>query len=304
LGTQHQERRLGSEDLAPILDAIGRHMSEPVADSSLVATWMLMALVRDAGVKCVLSGDGADESFAGYPTYLAHQIAPLAHPVRRLLRRAVRRLPTRHDGVTVDYMARRFAGGLHLPWARRHQYWMGAWGPDELELPPVLADIVDSHAAAAGTTDAVSRAMFLDQRLYLSDGVLVKVDRASMAHGVEVRSPFLDHTMVELAASIPSGHKLHGRTGKVVLKRAAADLLPPETVQRTKKGFGTPVGPWLRGPCTRLLDGLPDALGDLIHPDQMARVIDEHRQGTADHRRRLWAALILSRWRVHHGTRS
>jgi asparagine synthase (glutamine-hydrolysing) len=301
LGTQHQERRLGPGDLGPLLDEIGRHMSEPLADSSLVATWMLMAMVREAGVKCVLSGDGADENFAGYPTYLAHRLAPAAAPVRRLLGRAVRRLPTRHEGVTADYMARRFTGGLGMGWAHRHQHWMGAWSAAEVDPAPALAAIVDAHAAAASATDPVSRAMYLDQRLYLSDGVLVKVDRASMAHGVEVRSPFLDHTLVELAASIPSGHKLRGRTTKVVLKRAVADLLPEETVRRKKKGFGTPVGPWLRGPCAGLLDGLPDALADLVPPDRLASVIAEHREGAADHRRRLWSALVLARWRAHHG---
>jgi asparagine synthase (glutamine-hydrolysing) len=302
LGTQHQERRLGPADLEPILDEIGRHMSEPLADSSLVATWMLMAMVREAGVKCVLSGDGADESFAGYPTYLAHRIAPLARPAAGLLGRIVRRLPTRHEGVTADYMARRFAEGLPLTWAHRHQHWMGAWASGDLQPSPDLGAIVDRHAALAHAADPVSRAMFLDQRMYLPDGVLVKVDRASMAHGVEVRSPFLDHSIVELAASIPAGHKLQGRTGKIVLKRAVADLLPSETVGRKKKGFGTPVGPWLRGPCAHLLDGLPDALADLIPRDTLARVIREHGAGTADHRRRLWSALVLARWREHHGT--
>lgn len=300
LGTQHQERRLGPEDLAPILAEIGRHMSEPLADSSLVATWSLMEMVREAGVKCVLSGDGADESFAGYPTYLAHRLAPVARPAAGLLSRAARRLPTRHEGVTADYMARRFTEGLRLSWAHRHQHWMGAWSADELRPSPALGSIVDAHAALAGDTDMVSRAMFLDQRMYLADGVLVKVDRASMAHGVEVRSPFLDHTMVELAASIPVGHKLQGRTSKVVLKRAVADLLPTETVGRKKKGFGTPVGPWLRGPCAHLLDGLPDALADLVPPDTLARTIREHDAGTHDHRRRLWSALVLARWRDHH----
>ena len=301
LGTQHQERRLAASDLAPILDEIGRHMSEPLADSSLVATWMLMAMVRESGVKCVLSGDGADESFAGYPTYLAHRLAPFAQPAQGLLGRVARRLPTRHEGVTADYMARRFTGGLALPWAHRHQHWMGAWTAGELHPSPELGAIVDAHAAPVHDADPVSRAMYLDQRMYLADGVLVKVDRASMAHGVEVRSPFLDHTLVELAASIPAGHKLHGRTGKVVLKRAVADLLPAHTVARRKKGFGTPVGPWLRGACTGLLDGLPDALADLIPPDQLARVIQEHRSGSQDHRRRLWSALVLARWRAHHG---
>lgn len=301
IGTQHQEYRLTSSELEPILDEISRHMSEPLADSSLVATWALMRMVRGAGVKCVLSGDGADESFAGYPTYLAHRLTPAARPVRSLLNRLVGRLPTRHDGVTVDYMARRFSSGLDLGWAARHQHWMGAWSGRELPPATSLPSILEAHASRVSDADPVSRAMFLDQRMYLADGVLVKVDRASMAHGVEVRSPFLEHTLVELAASIPVGHKLHGRTGKVVLKRALQDALPAETLARRKKGFGTPVGPWLRGPCASLLDGLPDALADIVPPERMASVMAEHRSGRMDHRRRLWSALILARWRAHHG---
>ena len=300
LGTQHQEHRLGASDLEPLLDDIGRHMSEPLADSSLVATWARRQMVRDAGLKCALSGDGADESFAGYPTYLAHRIAPFARPARHLLGRVTSRLQTRHDGVTADYMARRFTSGLGTDWAARHQHWMGAWTTEEIDPAPDLAELVGRHASAAAGTDPVSRAMFLDQRMYLPDGVLVKVDRASMAHGVEVRSPFLDHTVVELAASIPVGHKLHGRTGKIVLKRAVADLLPlPRWPGRRRVRH--PVGPWLRGPCSHLLDGLPDQLADVIAPDRMARAIREHRSGTLDHRRRLWSALVLARWRTHHG---
>lgn len=300
LGTVHHEARLGADDLPGILDEICGLMDEPLADSSLPATWRLMGLVRESGFRCVQSGDGADESFGGYPTLLAHRLAPWATPFAPALRRAAHGLPTSWRGVSRDYMARRFAAGLGLPWQRQHQVWMGAWLPDELgvvEADPVWS-IVDAHASAVDGADAASRAMYLDSRLYMSDGVLVKVDRASMAHGVEVRSPFLDHHMVELAASIPIGHKLEGRQGKVVLKMAVADLLPPEVLARPKKGFGTPVGPWLRGPLRGWLDALADdrRLDAWIPREALRRAIDEHVAGTADHRRRLWSALVLSRW--------
>jgi asparagine synthase (glutamine-hydrolysing) len=263
-------------------------MDEPLADSSLVATWRLMELVKEAGLKCVLSGDGADESFAGYPTYFAHRLAGPATPFRSLLRRATQHMQTSWEGVSKDYMARRFCEGLGLPFAQRHQLWMGAWLPEEIGAGP---------AKAAQGTDLVSQAMYLDQRLYLADGVLVKVDRASMAHGIEVRSPFMDHFIVELAANMSIGMKLRGRTSKVVLKRAMAGHVPAETIKRKKQGFGTPVGPWLRGPCRHMLDGLPEALEDLVPPETMRRCIHEHHDGIADHRRRLWSALMLKLWR-------
>ncbi|MCB9777853.1 MAG: asparagine synthase (glutamine-hydrolyzing) [Alphaproteobacteria bacterium] len=306
LGTEHRAGRLTPDDLLPTLDAIGAHMDEPLADSSLIATWKLMELVRGAGLKCVLSGDGADESFAGYPTYLAHRLAPVAAPGGAVLAAAVARLPTTHEGVTRDYMARRFVQGLRgpdgpRPWAHMHQVWMGAWLPEELTLAPDFWQVVDDHARAAQDTDAVSRAMYLDQRLYLADGVLVKVDRASMAHGVEVRSPFLDHSIVELAADMSRDLKLSGRTTKRVLKAVARELLPADIVDRRKQGFGTPVGPWLRGPLTHLLHPLPELLADLVSPELLRRCITEHRDGTEDHRRRLWAAVCIARWRQRNG---
>ena len=303
IGAEHTELRLGARDLPGILDQLAASMDEPLADSSLVATWRLMAGVREAGLSCVLSGDGADESLAGYPTYNAHLLArmPAVRGARGLLDRVARRLPTSHQGVSRDYMARRFTEGLALPWQRRHQVWMGAWLPEELGVSgsgahPVWTE-VDAHAQRAeAEEDIVARAMYLDQRLYLSDGVLVKVDRASMAHGVEVRSPFLDHPLVELLADIPTPFKLKGRESKIVLKAAMADELPPETLARRKQGFGTPVGPWLRGECRELLDGLPEALSDHLDPRLLQWVITAHLEGSEDHRRRLWSAVVLSRW--------
>ncbi len=299
LGTLHREARLSHTDLPRILDAIGAHMDEPLADSSLVPTWRLMELVQEAGLKAVISGDGGDEAFGGYPTLRAHQLAPLLEPAGGLMRGLASRLPVSLEGVSRDYMAKRLALGLGLPWARRHQLWMGAWLPDELGVgaqDPIWS-VVDAHAAAAAEADPASRAMYLDARMYLSDGVLVKVDRASMAHGIEVRSPYLDRGVFELAASVPLAHKLSARESKIVLRRAAASVLPPETLARKKQGFGAPVGPWLRGPCAHLLAGVEDTLADLVPPATWRQIVREHQEGSADHRRRLWSGIILARWR-------
>lgn len=258
-----------------------------------------MELVAESGLCAVLSGDGGDEAFAGYPTLLAHQLAPLASRLGGALDGLVSRLPVSQEGVSRDYMAKRFMQGLGLPWARRHQVWMGAWLPEELGVGPEdpVWSVVDAHAAAAEAADPQSRALYLDARMYLSDGVLVKVDRASMALGVEVRSPLLDRGVVELAASVPLAHKWSPRESKIVLRRAAAGLLPEETLHRKKQGFGAPVGPWLRGPCQGLLASVEDAIGDLVSPELWRRVVREHLDGVADHRRRLWSGIMLARWR-------
>ena len=260
-----------------------------------------MQTVARAGFKCAISGDGADEILAGYPTYFAHRLAGVSVPIRGALKSLVRKLPVSSAGVSNDYMAKRFVEGLGLPWQRRHQIWMGAWLPNEIESTEAVWQRFDEMATQAGN-DPVARAMFLDQRTYLSDGVLVKVDRAAGAHGLEVRSPFMDHSVVELCAQMGSGHHMMGPQTKRVLRKAMESVLPNEVRQRSKKGFGAPVGPWLRGPATHLLDDLPGQVSEWIEPRLMKQRIDEHRAGTADHRRRLWSAFMLASWlRGPHG---
>ena len=306
LGSVHRELRLGPDDIPGLLDRITDHVDEPIADSSLLSTWHLMAAVEADGLRCVLSGDGADESFAGYPTTVAHRAAArldrlhLSGGLSGPLGRLAARLPVTHGVVSRDYKARRFAEGLPYPWARRNQVWLGAWLPDEVGATEATWAQVDKLGTeAAGSRDPANRCLYLDQRLYLGEGVLAKVDRASMAHGVEVRSPFLDHHVVELAADIPIGHKLQGRRDKVVLREAFRGTLPDATVDRQKQGFGAPVGPWLRGPLRDLLDGLPEQVEGLIDADRLRACIAAHVAGTQDHRRRLWSAVVLARWR--HG---
>jgi len=140
------------------------------------------------------------------------------------------------------------------------------------------------------------QAMFLDQRLYLGEGVLQKVDRASMAHGLEVRSPFLDHEFVELASRLPPKALWRGRQTKVLMRQMLEKKLPEAILKRPKKGFGTPIGPWLKGPCADLLGDLDQRLEGLLHPEPIRKIIREHQTGSRDHRRRLWTLLVLSRW--------
>ncbi len=297
-GTVHHEIPLRAADVPGILDSITATLDEPLGDSSLVATWWLYRHVRGAGFKAVLSGDGGDELLGGYPTYLAHRWARLARPLRGVFGGLASRLPVSHDNVSFDYKLRRFAAGLAYPLPRRNQLWLGAFLPGELPKP-LAGDPwreVDAHGRAHEDLAPECQAMALDQRLYLGDGVYVKVDRASSAHGVEVRTPFLNHELVALAALCPSGFKLRGRQTKVVWRHAAASFLPAELLDRPKKGFGTPVGPWLRGPCRMLLDDLAERVETWIPPDRVRGLVTEHLEGIADNRRRLWTLIVLGRW--------
>ncbi len=301
LGTHHTEVPFPAGRLSEVLDALTTGLCEPLADGSLPATWVLSEAVHAAGFKVALSGDGADEHLGGYPSYLAHRVAGALAPGAAGLRALGAALPASTDNLSRTYLVRRLAAGLPHPHHRRNQVWLGAWLPEELPAllgrdPTPWAEVDRWAEVAAPIDDPVDRAMFLDQRLYLGEGVLTKVDRASMLHSLEVRSPFLDPVLVGLCAVLPRGVSLRRRETKRVLRRALADLLPAEILARPKKGFGTPLGPWLRGPCRGLLDGLEDQLAGVCDPAEVRRVKAEHADGTADQRRRLWSLLVLARW--------
>ena len=298
IGADHTEVPFPPERLPEVMKALQTSLCEPMADGSLLATWVLGEAIRSAGFKIALSGDGADEHFGGYPTYTAHGLARV--PAKGLLRRVADRLPASTNNLSTGYKARRFSAGLGLPLHRRNQVWLGSLLPDEVaamtRLDPRVWDPVDA-AAAEVSGDAASQAMGLDQRLYLAEGVLVKADRASMMHSVELRSPFLDHRVAELALEMPSRLKVRGRQTKVALRSAVAQWMPPSLARRPKKGFGTPLGPWLRGPHQRLLQDLPERVEALdLSPEPVARWCTEHNAGHRDHRRRLWTLLTLAGW--------
>lgn len=301
LGTRHAEVPFPAGRLPEVLDALTAGVCEPLADGSLAASWVLHEAVHAAGFKVALSGDGADEHLGGYPTYLAHRIAGRLAPGAAALAALGAALPASTDNLSRTYLLRRLAAGLGHPPHRRNQIWLGAWLPEELpallgRTPSPWAEVDRWAQEAEAIPDPVDRAMFLDQRLYLGEGVLTKVDRASMLHSVEVRSPFLAPNLLGVCATLPRGVRLRTWETKRILRRAVADLLPADILARPKKGFGTPLGPWLRGPCSGLLDGLEDQLAGVCDPQEVRRVRAEHRDGTADHRRRLWSLLILARW--------
>ena len=274
--------------------------------SSLIATWFLFEQIQQQGYKCVLSGDGADEIFAGYPTYRAAQLLQYSTKfpslgIRGKLRPLINRLPAKPHGVSFEEMVKRFCGtntDRSMPWWQEHQMWMGAWTPDQLLLNGNIWNIAQQWAHQA-KSNRIGNAMFLDHRLYLSEGVLTKVDRASMAHGIEVRSPFLDHHIVELAAKIPMLFKLNHRGNKQIL-RSLLPTLPTSVQRRKKKGFGTPIAHWMFGTHNTMLENLPDILSTWLPSDLVYQTIREHKEGSHNHRRRLWSGLMLAEWLALH----
>ncbi len=316
LGTRHHHLLVGMADIGPILSRIQLWLDEPLADGSLIPTAALTAWVRRHDVTVVLSGDGGDEAFGGYPTYLAHRLDPVWDRVpprlARALARAARRLPASYDNISPDFVVKRTLAGLEHRGALRHAVWMGGLSPEDLAR---VLHVDVRRALERGEGRAVGRwqvesdseqydwpenIQLLDLRHYLPNDLLVKVDRAAMSVGLEVRAPFVSHRVIELGLRLPSRLKLSGARTKVAIRALCEKRLPPSITGRPKKGFGMPTAHWLRDMNQEVVDDwlAPPADGrPLFHQRLVADWLAEHRAGRADHRKRLWPIVMLERWR-------
>ncbi len=318
IGSKHTARVFSQDEFTGALEAVRGFVDEPFADASILPTWFLSKTVKEEGVTVVLSGDGADELFAGYPTYNAQLAArrlmrkPLMGPLLTAAGKiADRALPSSFENISTDYKIRRFLAGAPLTDPRRQATWLGSFLEGEMRsvlAPEVRAQLaadtpwseLDAIHAEPDTYCGLHRLMHLDLRTYMGDDILVKVDRASMANSLEVRVPFLDHRVVEMAARIPFKLKVKANSGKHILKRAVGAHLPPQVIKRPKKGFGMPVAHWLKGPWRDLLiDTLGGgAAGRTGWFDQAVvdSLIDDHLSGRRDRRKPLWTLLMFHWW--------
>ncbi len=307
-GTDHHELVVTPERM-DILDRVLDLYDEPFGDASAVPTWYVSGLTRQH-VTVALAGDGGDENFAGYTRYrqaleylrlrrwlgplcavggpLLWWLTPHSFPGRRMIR-ALGMNPLRDFAAGVAELETRSLLG---PAVRATLNGASTW---ELVRPDI---------EAGDPADPLSRFTTFDARRYLPDDILVKVDRASMAHALEVRAPLLDYRVVEFAASLPAELKMDAAGGKRLLKRAFADLLPESVLEPRKRGFSPPLTRWLSGELSHLLDS------DLVHGPLVCEgilnhaavktLVDEHRSGRRDHRSVLWRLLVLSRWLQKH----
>ena len=305
LGTVHHEVHASEAELRRALDYTGDRMAEPLGDPAVLPTYLLSEAAA-ADVKVVLSGEGADELFGGYPTYLGHRWArrfsSLPGPLRRAVRNAVGRLPTTTEKVSMSFLARRFVEDAGRGLEERHLAWFGAIGPEAQQLAVRYESpaALDSWARVAPLADDVKQAMLFDQFTYLAENLLSKVDRATMLASIEARAPFLDRTVMEMALAQPAASAVGSVSMKMALKKAAEARLPRDIVYRRKRGLSVPVSDWmngsLRGEVDELLEPRRLVAQGLIRPEPVWRLLDEHRAGRADHGRRLWPLFILQRW--------
>jgi len=307
-----------------VLPRLVHHFDEPFGDSSAIPTYYLSKLAR-RDVTVALGGDGGDEVFAGYVTYQADKLARLYDRLPGFLTRGLapalaRRLPVSDGKVSLDFKARRFVENALLEPGRRHYAWK-AFFADGLKRAVLSGDVLAALDGASDTYhvfgscyervrhhDWLNAFLYADTKVYLADDILVKVDRMSMAHSLEVRVPLLDYRVVEYVFGLPGHVKMPGFGLKRLLKRTMRGLLPEGTLRRGKGGFNVPIPVWLKHELRPLLQEYlaPDRLRrqGIFNPTTVSRLVSDHLEGTADYSRNIWALLVFSLWHERQTRRS
>ena len=316
LGTEHYEKILSAEDSLNLIPRIGELMDEPLADASIVPTFLLSKFTREH-VTVALGGDGGDELFCGYDTFVAHRLAEYYEKIPRAIRQnlieeVVKRLPTSFSNISFDFKAKKFISGFNIAKKYRHQHWLGAFDRDErkkLFQPDVWQQIekenefkaIDDYLVNVAQADYFNQLIYLYLRTYLMDDILVKVDRASMFNSLEVRAPFLDTAVVDFANSLPLPFKLHRLSTKYILKKLMAGKLPPSIINRKKKGFGLPIAQWIAGDLKsftlEMLNENKIKKEGLFDYQYISKLLNDHFNRRADNRKLIWTLLIFQMWR-------
>ncbi len=314
IGAEHHEF-IVRPDAIEVLPTLVEHYGEPYADSSAIPTYYVARETRKH-VTVALNGDGGDECFAGYERYAAMRLAEKYHSLPRMLRTAlveqvVELMPSSETRRSRTRDLKRFLHAAALPKLERYMSWVSAFDEDakaELYTDKFRREINNqcsksflapwfAKANGAGVVDA---SLLTDTMTYLPNDLLVKVDIASMAVSLEARSPFLDHHVIEFAASLPENLKMRGLTTKYLLKRVLKQLLPSENLKRRKMGFGVPIGHWLRhemqGFLRETLLSEKALRRGFFKLEIITRLVEDHTRGVRDHAHRLWMLLMLELW--------
>ena len=307
--TDHNSETFSESKMFELLPNVWKNMDEPFADPSLLPTFLLSHFTNQQ-VKVCLSGDGADEIFAGYPTYLAHKIASLIpKQLYSLISQTSSFLPIRHRNMSFDFKLRQFSRGLRYMNKERHQYWLGSFKNNEKQKN-YLKYFKDSlsnennlkQILKQNSNELKDWEINLEQdfNFYLTDDMLVKIDRTSMANSLEVRVPYLDHNIVEFMVKCPSKLKYHGITSKYLLKQLAKKYLPHEVVNRSKKGFGIPIAKWfcgsLKKPLREILRNPNSFVNTIFEKGYTNQLMENHFQKKQNNGKMLWTLFTLENW--------
>jgi asparagine synthase (glutamine-hydrolysing) len=322
IGTEHYDLKFKGRDCLNIIPHIYDVIDEPFADASLLPTYILSKFTRKY-VTVALGGDGGDELFAGYPTHIAHSFADKFYlNLPRLIRKNFLepigiRLPTSFNDFSLDFKIKKFISGTDFSPEIRNQIWRGPFTllqKDLLFLPSTreldrqnsglkplfrnLEELLDKDKLNINT-----KILFCDMRLYLQDDILTKVDRASMANSLEVRSPLLDNDLVDFVNGLNINLKFKGTQTKLIFKKMlrAYNVLPPQIINRPKKGFGIPVAKWIN-------HELKDTICELLSKENIKKegifdyayikqVLSEHFSCKKDNRKQIWTLFMFELWR-------
>lgn len=320
LDTIHHHEMLSAEDSLAVIPKIFSSLDEPMADASIIPTYLLSRFTKEH-VTVALGGDGGDELFAGYPTFQAERMMGVYRMIPQGFRQeviapAIAHLPSSLGNFSLEFKLKKFLEGAEEGnLVRRHMRWLGTFDEGErsqLFTPEVWRSFQSENVyaeaeramAASNSEDEHNKLLFVYQRSYMMDEVLVKVDRASMLASLETRAPFLDRRLVEFANQLPYAYKLHGMTTKYLLKKVMEGKLPHDIIHRQKKGFGVPIGEWLCGPLRQWAEDLllEDSLrnGGVFDPSYARTLLTEHLSGRANHRKKLWNILVFLEWQKNY----
>jgi len=311
LGTRHHDEVVRCDTPELLLEVSG-HQDEPFADTSILPTYRLCQTARKK-VTVALGGDGGDELLAGYVTHQANRLrghlqrAPRS--VLRLARWAVSYLPDSRRKVNALFKAKQFVAGCMLDPCDAHASWRmlatrqhlaRLLGRDrESDIPDPFEPFRQAYRQAKGL-QMLDQSLYVDYKTWLVDDILVKADRASMSHGLEVRSPFLDHRLVEFCMSVPAEMKLRRGKGKQILRQVARNLVPACAIRRRKAGFNAPVSDWLCGSWRELVEDhfSAPALAStgIVSPQVVRGMLGDHLSGRRDHGYFLFTLLMLGLW--------
>ena len=326
LGTEHHHHIITTGDCVSALGPIFSKLDEPLGDASIVPTYLVSQFARKH-VTVALGGDGGDELFAGYPTFFAEILYKcglswlpqgIMNILSQSLRKAVSVLPVSHTNFSFVFKVQKFLDGCVSSMPERHARYLASFSREELSLvvafntQNLVKDVYQvsksyfSEFIKNSTLQTQSYALKLNAllysyfRTYLFDGVLVKVDRATMMNSLEARSPILDTAVVEYAFSLPFKDKMRFLTTKWALKKTMEGKLPKDIIYRKKKGFGMPVAEWLNGDMKFLVDKYLSRdyiqKQGFFNPNYIEKIVCEHQNNTIDHRKKLWNIVAFQLW--------
>lgn len=315
LGTEHYEAMVSAKDIIELLPEFPNIMDEPMADPSLIPTYLLSKFTR-ANVTVALGGDGGDELFSGYPMHQADIPAKIYEKIpanirKRIIEPAIYSLPVSHNNLSLDFKLKKFISGFDIHPRYRHHTWQASFIANQQfnlfssDTKSQIAgsnvfDDIDRYIRESGTDNFSRQRDYLYFRTYLMDDILAKVDRASMHNGLEVRAPFLDRDVVNLVNTFPNEFKQRGLKTKYILKKVMEDKLPANIINRRKKGFGIPLALWLTGDlknfCNEVLSNENIKSTGLFNWDYVNTIKQDHFSLRSNNYKQIWTLMVFQMW--------